>query len=276
VGNLTECETANRPYLLGRPIEGGLTILYRPDCKLWSCPHCANVKAKQWAARARIAIRDKIEADWHFLTLTVETRSSNLDHQIDIWSNAWDKFSKRLRRAVERKITYMAIPELSPQKKRLHAHIILDWNCYCEERMRFYPMTKTQDERWKYYSYWLHEHCKASGMGYIYDIQPLLEPALAASYVTKYIGKGLSEVFPKGFRRVRTSGNFPEIEQYETEDLIEWTVLPCSEAGRGILLLALLSGEIIQDVVTQSPVTVKHPLITEFRPQTHHMVLEED
>jgi len=276
MANLTECETANRPYLLGRPLEGGLTILYRPDCQLWSCPHCANVKAKQWAARARIAIRDKIEADWHFLTLTVETRSANLDHQIEIWSSAWDKFSKRLRRAVERKITYMAIPELSPQKKRLHAHIILDWNCYSEERMRFYSRTKNQDEHWKYYSPWLHEHCKASGLGYIYDIQPLLEPALAASYIAKYIGKGLSEVFPKGFRRVRTSQAFPEIEAQDIETQYDWTVLPCSEAGRGILLLALLSGEIIQEVATQNKVTIRHPLITETNKAPGYMVLGDD
>jgi hypothetical protein len=241
----------------------GMTVLYRPDCKLWSCPHCATVKQKQWSARVRACVRDNPENDWHFVTLTIEESSGLLARQIEIWSHAWDVFSKRLRRAVERKITYVVIPELSPEKKRLHAHMILDWDMQMDCYKRFHPAVGDKPEFWKYYSKWLHENLKPSGLGYIYDIQPLVEPSLASYYVTKYIGKGLSEVFPKGFRRVRTSQGFPTIEDTQPTEQIDWQVIHCNEDGRRILLRALLSGEVIFEVATQSPVTLKHPRITE-------------
>lgn len=270
-----ECETENRPYLFGTHRKTGDCVLYRPDCKLWSCPHCANVKAKQWASRVRACIRDNEERDWHFLTLTIEDETAELERQIQIWKKAWDILSKRLRRALNGDLTYVAVPELSPEKKRLHCHMILDWCCEREFYQRYYPAKGDRAAHWDFYSSWLHDNLKPSGLGYIYNIQEVRSPSQASYYMTKYIGKGLSEVFPAGFRRVRTSQNFPDIMPEEAAQAYEWIVIPYSEAGRGLLLLELFKGKKIQDSGTRAPVTVNHPLITEFRRQPDYIVSED-
>ena len=252
MNDFLECITDNRPYLLGRHCQSGRTVLYRPDCKLWTCPHCANVKAKQWAARARHALIEYPEYDWHFLTLTIKESTGKLDRQIKIWRASWDKFSKRLRRAAREGVMYLIIPELSPEKKRLHAHWFFNWDFNCVP----------QPER--YYSKWLHDHTAASGLGYEYDIQPVYSPEQASHYTTKYIGKGLSQTFPPGFRRVRTSQSFPECLQQQETSEYRWQVIPYSASGRTRLLLTYLRGELIWDIESQKPVSLRHELIQAF------------
>lgn len=255
------CETPNRPYLLGKHIENGTMILYRPDCKLWECPHCANVKAKVWASRVRIAVNLDKKADWHFVTITIDEKSGILARQIDIFRNGWGKLAERLRRAVQRDLTYVLIPELSPAKFRFHAHMIADWSFQRDTskmRRRINPLTgKTE---WYWYSAFLHDHLKPSGLGYIYDIQPMETVNQAASYCSKYIGKGLSERFPAGFRRVRTSHQFPEAPVSVAETQYEWETININTEGRGILLAEVFAGNVIFDLQTKEPVTLRHSL----------------
>lgn len=275
MGNFSECETVNRPYLLGTHYKTGDCVLYRPDCKLWSCPHCANVKAKQWASRVRACVLESEEKSWFFMTMTIKDESGNLERQIEIWRKAWDVFSKRLRRACGRDLTYVAVPELSPVEKRLHCHMILDWHCQIDLYPHEYIDKNSGEKYKKEYSSWLHKHLVESGLGYIYDIQQVNSPNQAAYYMTKYIGKGLSEVFPKGFRRVRTSQGFPEIMPDEAAQEFEWIVLPYSEAGRGILLLEMFKGKKIQDAKTKQPIDMKHELIVEFMRKQHYSVSQD-
>lgn len=261
MSDLLECETPNRPYLLGTHRETGTMILYRPNCKLWECPHCANVKAKQWASRVRLAVNLDKKADWHFVTITIDEKTGILARQIEIFRSAWDKLSKRLRRAVGRDLTYILIPELSPELFRLHAHMIADWDFIRDTSAMRRRIDKSGEVRWYWYSKFLHDHLKPSGLGYIYDIQPLETVDQAASYCSKYIGKGLSERFPAGFRRVRTSQGFPESPVTDAETLYEWEVININAEGRGIILAKVFAGSMIFDLQTRENVTYKHPLL---------------
>lgn len=246
-----QCTTENRPYLLGRHVDGGKNILYRPDCKLWTCPHCANVKAKQWQSRMKGEMKLNTEFGWYFVTLTIKGATGDLERQVEIFRSAWDKFSKRLKRVVKRDLAYMLIPELSPEKKRLHAHMVINYD--------FGATIAKRSKKLK--SAWLHDNLPACGFGYIYDIQRLEKIEYAAHYVTKYIGKGLSEVFPQGFRRVRTSQGFFELPETTSKDDFLWEVILANASGRGRLLLAYLSGEIIWDTESCAPLTLSHPLL---------------
>lgn len=256
-----ECETPNRPYLLGTHIETGEMVLYRPDCKLWECEHCANVKAKVWASRVRLAVNlDKL-ADWHFVTITIDEKTGILARQMDIFRIAWDKLSKRLRRAVGRDLTYILIPELSPEKCRLHAHMIADWNFARDTRGLKRREDRSGEIRWYWYSKFLHDHLKPSGLGYIYDLQPIASVDQAASYCAKYIGKGLSERFPPNFRRVRTSHGFPETPRTSADTLYEWEVININAIGRAIILSKIFAGNEIFDITARVRVNYNHPLL---------------
>jgi hypothetical protein len=229
---------------------------------LWECPHCANVKAKVWASRVRLAVNLDKQADWHFATITIDEKTGILARQVEIFRSAWDKLSKRLRRAVGRDLTYVLIPELSPEKHRLHAHMIADWHFHRDTRSmseRYNKLKKVKE--WYWYSKFLHDHLKPSGLGYIYDIQPLETVDQAASYCSKYIGKGLSERFPAGFRRVRTSQGFPETPITDAEMLYDWEVININAEGRRILLTEIFAGSVIFDLQTRENVTYKHPLL---------------
>jgi hypothetical protein len=262
MSDFLECETPNRPYLLGTHLITGEKILYRPDCKLWECPHCANVKAKVWASRVRLAVNLDKQAAWHFVTITIDEKTGILARQIEIFRSAWDKLSKRLRRAVGRDLTYALIPELSPVEFRLHAHMIADWHFDRDtSALRKRIDKRTGETKWFWYSKFLHDHLKPAGLGYIYDIQPMETVDQAASYCAKYIGKGLSERFPSGFRRVRTSQQFPEAPVSDAETLYEWEVIHVNSEGRRILLTEVFAGSAILDLQTRQIVDYKHPLI---------------
>jgi len=263
--NLVECSSENRPYLLGVNHDTGDTVLYRPDCKLWTCPHCANVKTKQWASRVRRAITDHhasgdaIDA-YHFLTVTIKETSGQLEKQIAIFRSAWDKLNKRMARSCPHELEYVCIPELSPVKKRLHAHVLITWDF--AKVARIAPKrAKSGGNSQKWYSRWLHTNLSAVGLGYIYDLQELDSPELGAHYVTKYIGKGLNENFPSGFRRVRTSQHFPEVPGLDSDNNYEWTVLLCNSSGGRQLYARVLLGEVVFDLEKRQRVTTEHPLI---------------
>lgn len=262
---ITECSTENRIWLLGTNLEKDETVLYRPDCKMWDCPHCANVKAKQWAYRIRLAVQrhntDIDDADhYHFLTFTIQESSGKLDRQVFIFREAWEKFRLRLYRACPHQLSYVLIPELSPKTQRLHAHGLINWD-FMRDRQPHSRNTGEGKIETFWYSKFLHDHLKASGLGYIYDIVPVETPEQASSYVSKYIGKGLSEIFPPGFRRVRTTQNFPEVPKEESMDDFIWEVLTDNTAGANILYKALSIEHRILDLSTKLPVNTQHPLI---------------
>jgi len=253
-----ECQNGHRPYLLGRNPETGQCVLYRPDCKQWTCPYCGVVRAKQWAHRVRCVVRGEVETDtektrFWFLTLTSHERLYSLEYQIKAFRHAWDMLLKRIRRVVKRALTFVCVPELAPETGRFHIHAFFDWSFNAAYER------KDKDKGW--YSLWLHENPRQVGLGYEYNLKPVSSANGAAYYITKYLTKTLSLDLPKGFRRVRTSQHFPDTETDESDNEYLWEVVPCNSNGRRILLTALLAGEVISDLEHQRPVTLKHPLI---------------
>lgn len=262
---MVECETPNRPYMLGHNIKTGEAILYRPDCGLWDCPHCGVVNAKRWAARIRKAVAETADGlhskcVWVFVTITLKTRSKDLDYQIEIFRHAWDVFSKRMRRRAVRKVTYVLIPELSPKKRRLHAHILMDWDCECKRNEQVWINKKGEKIR-QFRSPFLHDNLYGSGLGYEYDIQPIDQPDLVSYYITKYVSKNLGTKFPKGFRRVRTSHEFPKDVEMEKTGAWTWEAIQCNADGRKKLLAAVLGGEIIIESETKRAVRLSHDFL---------------
>lgn len=54
----------------------------------------------------------------------------------------------------------------------------------------------------------------SSGFGWKVDVQPLVTPTKASKYISKYLHKGVgAETWPRGFRRVRHSHNWPISEE---------------------------------------------------------------
>lgn len=203
------CQTENRPYLLGTSDNGTSAILYRPDCKQWSCPHCAR-RRKAYLARKMYGgytvYRASNPDQWYFSTITSHQSLDTFEKTLWVMPKAWRKMKERIRRKHNKssndKWRYCMVPELH-EDNRVHMHLIT--NAQITERQ-------------------LRDDAASSGFGYIGDHSKLTSAEGAAWYVAKYIGKQMDVDWPPKFRRIRFTNHWPEPPQAydEGQDDMVW------------------------------------------------------
>lgn len=201
------CETPGRPYLWRVDSGTGNALILRPNCNMWSCPHCAEVNRVRWSYKIKHGIQTyENEGDkFWFVTLTTHRKLRSFDLSLKAWRSGWDKLYKRMKRAADGNMHYVLLPELAPETGRLHAHMIIN-----QSFGAVYSHTdKKGNDRYK--CRWIKDEPAACGLGYMNDIRPVNNAGLAAWYVSKYVGKSLGvNNWPKDFRRVRPNINWPE------------------------------------------------------------------
>lgn len=193
------CETPNRPAMIATNSTKKILIVFRPRCKLWSCPYCAAINRKLWTARAYFAAQEFVERGPNvaFVTLTSHEKLTARQSWY-VFPKAWKKLHARAKRR-DGKAAYIMVPE-QHEDGRIHVHMLTTW-CLGEQ--------------------WWKRNARQCGLGYMADEQYARTPGGCAYYISKYIGKQLGEmVWPKGFRRVRTSQHFPKLPK--PADLPEW------------------------------------------------------
>lgn len=203
------CETPGRPYLIGVNSGEKRAVLFQPRCKLWSCPICGQTNKARWTIRAYQGVKVLIERgkEVDFLTLTSHERLDPIG-TIIVFKHAWDQLNKRIRRAVPN-YSYLLVPE-QHKDGRLHAHLI---------------ETSGLPKRW------FKDNARECGLGYEVDVDTIRSPEGGAFYVAKYLGKQLeAQQWPKGFRHVRTSRDFPPLPALEKLEGWEWRPLKKNES----------------------------------------------
>lgn len=196
------CMTPNRPYLRGVNHNEKRVVFFRPRCKLWSCPYCAEVNKKLWTARAfhgaAILSDSGSGRQSNLITFLTLTSHRNLGPQqsIEIFSSAWDVLLKRARRSVPQG-QYLLVPERH-KDGRLHAHAVTTFNL---------------GKRW-----W-KDNAAETGLGYMAEEEIARTAGGAAFYVSKYLAKSLGvQDWPAYWRRVRTSRQWPKLPEPEQPD----------------------------------------------------------
>jgi len=133
-----------------------------------------------------------------FLTLTSHERLS-ASQTLKVWPHAWKKLHTRANRA-DGKATYLMVPERHLDG-RLHMHAVVTWSL---------------DERW-----W-KDHARACGLGFMADTSEIETPTGVGFYLVKYVTKTMHDMtWPKGWRRVRTSRDWPKLADQTTPE--NWT-----------------------------------------------------
>lgn len=203
----TECDRLERPVLAGYEKESGITYLYQPRCKQWDCRYCASVNKSQWALKIGFGVgmyRSAGLKDWQFMTITSHEKLRTREATLAVWPRAWSKLSQRMRR-VSTQMKYSLAPELH-QDGRLHVHLCINT-----------PVKKR----------WLKDNARQCGLGYMVDIQELVNEITAAFYMTKYLTKSLDVTsWPPKFRRIRTSQKWPILppdKDFDQKDL-QWRI----------------------------------------------------
>jgi len=198
------CENPQRPYLLAVNDTTRAAVIFRPDCKLWTCPICGENRARRLVALglhglASFAAENRSTG---FVTITSHERLGP-EASIAVWPKAWKKLHARLKRAAPG-TEYLFIPELHVDG-RVHAHgLVID----------------APAERW-----W-KDNARACGFGFMSDRQEVIDFG-AAAYVSKYAAKlANNSAFPKGTRRYRPSYGWPKLPEFEKTPDWRVTKLP--------------------------------------------------
>lgn len=196
------CETPGRPLMLARHAEIRHAILFRPNCKKWSCDFCGQQRAAWFAVLAAHGY-DALTLDGTevmFWTVTSHRNIRSLVKGIFVWRQAWPKLRKRLQRAAEN-VAYASIPE-QHKDGSLHIHLLV---------------AASVTERW------CKDNAAQVGLGYIGEYEQVRTAGKAAWYVSKYLTKESHKLqWPKYFRRVNTSRNWPRPEPLEKSE--QWAV----------------------------------------------------
>lgn len=210
----TFCSTPNRPYLRAINHNEKRAVFFRPRCKLWSCPYCAEVNKNLWTARAYHGAEVLADSDGksqsNVITFLTLTSHGNLGPQksIEVFSSAWNVLRGRARRKVPQG-QYLLVPERH-KDGRLHAHAVTTFNL----GQRF----------WK-------DASAEVGLGYMAEEEIARTPGGAAFYVSKYLSKALAVTdWPAYWRRVRTSQRWPKLPPLPEPE--GWTFQPLNQADK--------------------------------------------
>jgi hypothetical protein len=204
-----KCEVRGRPVLRGVNEDKRQVVFFRPRCKSWNCPACGPINRALWAWKGFYAAQ-ALFAEGRPVMFTTITCHEGLTpgQSLWVWPRAWAKLSTRARRATQGAFTYLMIPE-QHRSTKLHVHAI--------------DTSGLKESWWK-------DNARESGLGYMIDHQPARSPGGVALYISKELTKSLGTLtWPKGFRRVRTSRDWPKAPETERPAGWEFTPLPLSE-----------------------------------------------
>lgn len=189
------CNNPRSPILTRPNVDEGRLYWFQADCKLWSCPECAQKTKTRVAARAGRGAEyfAAIGYPVQFTTLTMNRYTRSRDGSIRIWRNAWPRLRKRMARRCD-ELHYGVFPE-QHQDGTMHIHLL---------------ETSGLTERF------FKDHSASVGAGYMAKTEAVENSGRAVAYVTKYMAKAISVTdWPKNFHRYRYSRQWPDVKDSE-------------------------------------------------------------
>lgn len=168
-------------------------VVFRPRCKMWSCPVCGKANAWLWSFRANHGAHQLHESGRSLSFLTI-TSSNKITGEQSWWvaPRAWMKLQARIRREFGA-YQYFLVPEVQ-ERGHVHYHGIFD------------IALSTR---------WLKDNAAACGFGFMDDAKEVWSEGGVTGYVVKYLTKSLDHKMPPRTRRARTSRNWPKLEKRE-------------------------------------------------------------
>lgn len=214
----TQCVAENRPYITGVGSEAQIALLLRPDCKRWSCRHCAAKNARRWIARIINHVNTKPQATWQMFTLTAHEKWRGMDASAKNLRSGWKRLYNRMRDRFGTE-DYVKVWERHADGS-LHLHGLI-----CDEIgegtywLEDHPPHRIMTHRW------LKNSARSCGMGYQVDLHPVDNAGKVAGYISKYFMKS-EEIgaMPEGLRRIEVSRNWTKLPDLVAENQFSWII----------------------------------------------------
>jgi len=200
-------------------------------CNNWNCSRCGIQRAKKEYGRFVKGCETLSEDhELWFITITCRGKEMTLDEAENgylKWTNnlltTWRTFAARH----SQQWFYASVTERQ-KRGHPHSHIITTWRppdlVQGKRLRRENSKDESSSQVWKtaLVSEYLRKTCVRSGLGEQYDVSKVRDAQAASRYVAKYLFKAnnFKTVWPKGWRRVRYSQNWPKLPERETNAFV--------------------------------------------------------
>lgn len=221
----------NAPYFAYQ-IAGKKWGVVQGCCNDWNCPRCGQQRAREEYGRIVSGARE-IGATTPLFMMTITCRGKEMTYEDAengylVWTN---KLLTRLRVSSKRAGKVWAYASVTERQKRQHPHSHY-LTTYCPDDV---VMVKKGENKFSYVTGQtdvakhttlqtesFEKACFECGLGWQYDLSALESVEGASRYVAKYLFKEtiFATVWPKGWRRVRYSQNWPKLPDVKGESII--------------------------------------------------------
>jgi len=221
----------NAPYFAYQ-IDGKKWGVVQGCCNDWTCPRCGQQRAREEYGRIVAGARELGKTNQLYM-LTITCRGRELSHEDAednylVWTN---RLLTNLRMSCKRSGKVWAYASVTERQKRQHPHSHY-LTTYCPDDV---VLVKKGEGKFSYTSGQvdvakhttlqtedLEEACVRAGLGRQYDLSKLESVEGASRYVAKYLFKEtiFNTVWPKGWRRVRYSQNWPKLPEIKGDAMI--------------------------------------------------------
>lgn len=221
----------NAPYFAYQ-ISGQKWGVVQGCCNDWNCPRCGQQRAREEYGRIVSGARE-IAKTHQLYFLTITCRGRELTHeQAENGYLAWtNRLLSRLRVSTKRAKQMWTYASVTERQERLHPHSHYI-TTYCPS-----DVVELKEGEPKYYctsgeifpakhntlqSFELERACVECGLGRQYDISRVESIEAGSRYMAKYLFKPsiFETVWPKKWRRVRYSRNWPKLPEVKGEAIV--------------------------------------------------------
>jgi len=210
--------------------EGRFYGVLQGCCNHWDCPRCGIQRAKMEYGRivagiGELAKRGKIL----FLTLTCRGKEMSLSEAYAgylAWTNRFLTSARSKAKRSNQDWYYVQVTE-AQRRGHPHSHVLTTFNPGdlregYKDNWIVKSGTLVKERLPCLRSEWIRSQVVRSGLGDQYDVSFVETPAAASRYVAKYMFKPsmMSAEYPKGWKRVRYSQNFPKLPSRATDAFV--------------------------------------------------------
>lgn len=238
----------NAPYFAYH-IDGKKFGVVQGCCNSWLCPKCGQQRAREEYGRIVVGAREMSANNQLYLfTITCRGKEMGLDEAERSYMEWTNRLLTRLRTETKRAGKTWAYASVTERQKREHPHSHFI-TTYCPADA--VPLKKGEI---KYYetlaqgfpakhatlqSYSLEHACTECGLGCQYDISRLESVEAGSRYAAKYLFKDsiFQTIWPKGWKRVRYSQNWPKLPKKEGKAFVLLTAMDWGRLAREALII---------------------------------------
>jgi hypothetical protein len=230
IGIYDECLN-NAPFFAYQ-IQGKKYGIVQGCCNDWNCPRCGQQRAREEYGRIVSGAREIAETHkLYFFTITCRGSDCTIEDaetNYIVWTN---RLLTRLRTEAKRADKEWFYASVTERQERLHphSHFITTYcpsdACFIAEGENKHYITSGETFPAKHdtlQSFRLEQACVECGLGRQYDISPVESVEAGSRYMAKYLFKEtiFTTKWPKGWRRVRYSQNWPKLPEVKGEAFV--------------------------------------------------------